>query len=481
MSLIRCLLVSSLLFTMVISAQNKPILYDFNEIPQSLSVNPGVEIDFKWYAGLPLLSGVSAYAGSNGISVNDIFADDGLDINIKVRERALGGLTPRDEFSATVQLEYLHGGFRAADPSIFYSFGGYLEMDNSTYWPQDYARLVFDGNADQLDEKFDLSDLKSRGAMVNVLHFGINKKIDRTLTIGVRGKLYSGIVDYSSTANNGYLVNTEGQNNRIATTLDADLLLRTSGLQALEEAGDSGTANSELVKRAFFGGDLGLGVDLGFTYHLSDRTTVTGSVLDLGFMYHYSDPKSYSLNGKATIEGIEIDILEDFGSLNRDFWQDLVDDVETLVPFETDTKSYITFRPTKLYASIRNDFGEPVDNAGSQLNCDCTAGSSGGGELRTKYRNSIGGQLYMINRPRGPQMALSGFYTRRLGNFLALKGTYTIDKFSYTNVGLGVNLQAGPLNFYVMADNLLSYNNIAATNYASFQFGLNIISWGRTK
>ncbi|MGB3145345.1 MAG: DUF5723 family protein, partial [Maribacter sp.] len=88
-------------------------------------------------------------------------------------------------------------------------------------------------------------------------------------------------------------------------------------------------------------------------------------------------------------------------------------------------------------------------------------------------------QLYMINRPRGPQAALTGFYTKRIGNIMALKATYTADKFSWTNFGLGINLQTGPINLYFMADNLLSYQNIAASNYASFQFGLNIISWGK--
>jgi len=85
--------------------------------------------------------------------------------------------------------------------------------------------------------------------------------------------------------------------------------------------------------------------------------------------------------------------------------------------------------------------------------------------------------LYAINRPRGPQTAITAFYQRRVGNIMALKATYTADKFSYTNLGLGLNLQAGPVNLYVMADNLLSYQNIAASNYASFQLGLNIISW----
>ncbi|WP_089259432.1 DUF5723 family protein [Maribacter sedimenticola] len=481
MSLSRLLSIIFIMFTLGARAQNKQILYDFNEIPQSLNLNPGMETDFKWFAGIPFLSGISGYAGSNNISVNDIFADDGLDINLKIRERALNVLTPKDEFSSTIQLEYINGGFRSADPTIFYSFGGYLELDNITYWPQDYASLIFDGNADQLDREYDLSDLKSRGSMVNVMHFGINKRMDRNLTLGVRAKLYSGIVDYSTSTNKGYFRNTIGQNNRIATTLSADLMLRTSGIEAFDQAADDDAVSSEFIKRAFLGGDLGLGLDVGFTYHLSERTTLTGSILDLGFMHHSNSAKTYSLEGRATVEGIQIDILEDFANLNTDFWQNLVDEVEAAIPFNTDTKSYISFRPTKLYGSIRNDFGEPVGNTGGRLDCNCTVGSSGGGELRMAYRNSIGAQIYMINRPRGPQVALTGFYTRRIGNIIALKATYTADKFTYTNVGLGLNIQAGPVNLYAMADNLLSYRNLAASHYASFQFGMNIISWGAKK
>ena len=477
MKLKRWFLFTLLFICWGIYAQNRQILYDFNEIPQSLMVNPGTETDFKWYVGVPLISGISGYAGSNGISVNDIFADDGIDINLKVRERALGLLRPNDELSATAQLEYFNVGFRSANTGIFYSFGGYLEMDNITYWPQDYAYLAFDGNAGQLERKFDLGDLTSRGSLLNVMHFGINKNINRNITLGVRGKIYSGMADYSTTKNKGYLLNTQGENNILATTLDADMMLRTSGFQVLSDAGDNGTLPGTFMKRAFFGGDLGLGLDLGFTYHLSAKTTITGSILDLGFLYHANDPKNYSLSGNATVEGIQINVLQQFSDLNRDFWQDLVDDIEAEIPFDTDTKSYVTFRPTKLYGSVRHDYGKLVSGSSRAFDCDCTAGSAGSKELRAKYRNSIGAQLYLINRPRGPQAALTGFYTKRIGNIMALKATYTADKFSWTNIGLGINLQAGPINLYLMADNLLSYQNIAASNYASFQFGLNIISW----
>lgn len=461
-----------------LQGQNKQLLYDFSEIPQSLMVNPGTENDFEWYSGIPLFSGIAANAGSSGVAVNDIFAADGLDINDKVRERMVAGLTTSDEFMGNVQLELLNFGFRSSNPSIFYSFGAYLELDNSTYWPKDYAVLAFEGNAGQLDRRFDLGDLRSRGSLVNVFHFGINKRINGNLTVGARGKIYSAIADYNSSRNSGYLLNTEGENNLLATTLDANLKLRSSGFGALTNAERDGNIESEFIKRAFFGGDLGLGLDVGFSYNLNARTVVTGSLLDIGLIYHSNDVYTYSLAGNATVEGIEINVLEDASNLNRAFWQDLVDEVEELIPFETSNEGYIAFRPTKLNISLRHDFGERLAPKSSTVDCDCTANGSGN-SARVKYRNSVGGQLFAINRPRGPQTALTGFYLRRLGNFMAVKATYTVDKFSKTNLGLGLNLQAGPVNFYVMADNLLSYQNVAASNYASFQLGLNIISWGK--
>jgi hypothetical protein len=62
---------------------------------------------------------------------------------------------------------------------------------------------------------------------------------------------------------------------------------------------------------------------------------------------------------------------------------------------------------------------------------------------------------------------------------MAVKATYTVNKFSATNVGLGLNLQAGPVEFYLLADNLLAYRNLADAHFASLQFGLNILSWSR--
>ena len=84
-------------------------------------------------------------------------------------------------------------------------------------------------------------------------------------------------------------------------------------------------------------------------------------------------------------------------------------------------------------------------------------------------------QLFAIGRSRRPQLSLTAFYQRRLFNFLSGKVTYTADGFSKTNIGVGLSSHIGNINFYIMADNLLEYQNLAKSNYASVQLGFNYI------
>lgn len=470
-----------LLGSATLAAQHKQLLYDFYEIPQSLMINPGVKTPYKWHAGAPLLSGIGFQAGANGISVNDLFANDGIDFTTKVRDRAINGLSPRDEFGGSGQIEIFSGGFRSANrPNDYYSFGMYGEGFASVFWPRDLAILAFEGNANNLNRRFDLGHLKVQGEAVNVFHFGVNRKLNDKWNVGLRGKIYSSVFEFKSTRNSGYFITTEGTNNILANTLVADLKLQTSGVSRfLEIIDDSNgiSAQEELPKwllgRSFFGGNLGIGADFGFTYQLNQNTILTGSLLDVGFIYHTNGLENYSLNGAVTNEGVEIFLPEDLFQGNTDLWQELVDDIEALVPYDINEEPFLSVRPIKLNASIRYNFGE----AGLKTeDCYCDYQSVATTD-RFDYLNAVGGHLSMINRARGPQAALTAFYQRRFGSILALKGTYTVDKYSMTNLGLGLNLQAGPVNFYVLADNLLGYQNLADSHYASFQFGFNIISW----
>ena len=463
-------------------AQNKQLLYDFNEIPQALMLNPGMKTSQQWHTGIPVLSGLSFQAATSGVTVNDLFADDGVDFTTKVQERLLDVMTQKDDFSSTSQIEGFNVGFRGRNrPDDYYSFGMYGEMDIISYWPKDLAILAFEGNGgNNIGRSFDLGDLKLRGEMVNVFHFGINRKVNNTLTIGARAKLYSSIFQFQSTKNSGSFRTVEGQNNIYTSTIVADMQLQTAGVKGFYDIIDEDTGTTQkdvtslFTERVLLGGNLGLGFDMGFTHHLNPQTTITGSILDVGFIYNSKDVWNYTFEGVASTEGITVFLPEDIDDVDNDLWQELVDEIDAALPHGENQSGYISFRPIKAYGSIRYDWGE----ARNSLFDNCGCGINAGGRTNSDfYRNSVGGQLFMIKRPRGVQAALTGFYQKRLGRTLSLKTTYTVDKYSWTNIGLGLNLQAGPINFYVLGDNLLSYGNIADSHYASLQFGFNIISW----
>lgn len=460
-------------------AQHKPLLYDFNPVPQGLMLNPGMEAEQDWFVGVPMVSGLFAQAGSSGVTVNDLFANDGIDFNQKIRERAIYSMSQRDEFSGTYQVEIFYAGIRFKNrPEDLFTIGLYNEGLNVTYWPKDLAILLFEGNADQYGRQFDLSHLNSMGEVLNVYHIGLTRTLNREWTVGIRGKLYAGMMDYRTVNNSGFFLTDEGQRNLVSNTLVAAMEMRTSGISDFLDGGgvaDNSVLLKRYAKRGMVWGDLGLGIDLGFTHHLSEQTVLTASLLDLGFVHHGSDPYNYTLNGSATVEGVEIILPGALADPDADVWQDLVDEVDGLVPFEENQESYTSMRPLKMYASLRHNWGEPFLR-GDDCECSYKPGATRGSY---GYTNGVGGMLFMINRPLGPQIALSGFYQRRIGNNLALKTTYTIDKFSATNIGLGMAGRIGPVQLYLMADNLLAYSNLADAHTLSFQFGLNIVSSGR--
>ena len=51
-------------------AQNMQILYDFDQLPQTLMLNPGSIVDYDKHIGVPFLSNVYAMGGASSRDVN---------------------------------------------------------------------------------------------------------------------------------------------------------------------------------------------------------------------------------------------------------------------------------------------------------------------------------------------------------------------------------------------------------------------------
>ena len=292
-------------------SQNKQILYNFTTIPQSLMTNPGADVNYKWYAGVPILSGISINMGSTGFSAYDLFAKEGVDFNLKL-QKLLSSTSAKDWLAINQQLELFNGGFRIGtdENKAYLSFGLHQELDFFGYVPHDVAVLAINGNKDYLGKHFNLGDIKAKAELLSVFHIGYHKKIQDNLILGLRAKIYSSIFNASSINNSGYIYTAPSTDAFYTQTIYSDLQLNTSGAGAFASGNYNGNAATDLKKGILMGGNLGLGVDFGVTFYPQPNLQITASLLDLGFVNHTKNIKNFTYKGIYKPNGAEIAIKE---------------------------------------------------------------------------------------------------------------------------------------------------------------------------
>jgi hypothetical protein len=452
-----------LIFTAtVFNSQNKQVLYNFAELPQTLLLNPGAETNFKFHIGVPLLSGISSEFGSTGFSVSDLFAVDNKNINDKV-STVINKIGNRDHVKFNFQLDVFNAGYRYND-NIYFSFGFYEEVDGISYFPKDLLILFTEGNSNSkyLNKSFNVSNLLYKVDVLGVFHFGVTKKINEKLTFGTRFKIYSSALNMETSHNSGTLTTVNGSNNIYTHYIDnVNINLKTSGI--VDQNQKYIKNPKDYLKKTFLSGNLGLGLDVGLTYHISDQLEFTGSIVDFGFIKHKKNIKNSFLKGNYVFEGLEFGYNSSNSSDPTNSWDELNSDIKEKLPSGDNQDAYISWRPTKINTSLKYSFGEKR----SKLCYN--------DKYKDFYTNALGVQLYTIFRPLSPQLALTGFYETSFSQKLHAKITYTLDDYSFYNIGAGLSAQLGKLNVYGMVDNIAQFRDIATANNISFQLGINLI------
>lgn len=437
-----------------ISAQNKQLLYNVNSLPQNLMTNPGGETRFDMHAGLPFFSHLSFSAGSSGVSMYDIFGGKESDVNENINN-SLISITDKDFFSVRDQIELVFLGWRDNSQNYF-SAGVYQETDVFAYFPKDIAVLAWEGNQNQ--KNFHLSDLAFTGEVLNVFHFGATHYFSEDLNIGVRGKVYSSVFNVRSVDNKGDFFSSGSSANNVSRPIlrKVDILVKTSGLDPLlnSETMTDKELLGQFKSQAFLGGNIGFGIDLGFTYFLDKHYRITGSILDLGMINHSEDVKTFRYSGEfdATSQSTLDPDHPDSGELGEYFQEEELGD------------PYVSFRPVKLNASIDYGFEEELEP------CKCREPIG-----RRRYLNHVGFQLFSMKRPKGFVHAATLSFDRKFSDNFFGKLTYTADAFSFSNIGLLLSGRFSNFNLYLAADNLLDYPNLAKARNASVQVGFQFI------
>ncbi|WP_196885284.1 DUF5723 family protein [Aureivirga sp. CE67] len=444
-------------------AQQKSVLYDFRAIPQSQLLNPSIIPEYKYHIGFPALSGIYTNVGLKNVSIYDVFSKNNTDFVEKLREIAYD-LDKNDYFEINQQMDIINVGFHLPKSKIYLSAGIYQELDVFMHYPEDAVHFFFEGTS-ILDKRYNLGDITVKGELLGVLHFGAAKKVNEKLTLGGRLKLYSSAANIKLTNSRGTYYTSQGTDNYYSHNFeDVYIKLQTSGI--IYNDNDADPTAGDYVRNTFFGGGLGLGLDGGFTYDVTDQWRVTGSFQDLGFVNNSVHNKSYIADGDFSTQGIDFQFNPDEP---LDYWQQLEDDFDESIPRDTIYSSYTTMRPLKLNASASYRF-HIMEKCGCYNTID-----------DIEYREEVGGQIYTVFRPKKPRLALTAFYSRRLFRNLYSKITYTVDSYSYTNVGIGLSAKFGLFQMYGIFDNVLEVANIYKSNQLGLQFGMNFIIDGKNK
>jgi len=438
-----------LLFVIAIQAQQH-IAFSFGETPQTLMLNPGSETNYKSHYGIPVLSNFQLTIGNTGFQMGDLFSNDSRSFNEKF-EKVLNQLEPDDYINLNTKVDVLSFGYRYNNKT-YISGGFYEELDLMVYFPKDAIEGLYYGNDPFFNRSFSISQAIMKADLMGVLHAGISKKIDEKLTIGGRFKIYSSSLNVETNNNSGSITTTTNNTNITRLTLqNLDAGVSTSGIDNIEE---------DVLSNTFLGGNLGIGFDVGLTYHFSPQIEFTGSILDLGFVKHSKNTRNFSAKGNYVLDGINFEYNSD-DPIN--YWKQLEQDIDARIPNEENEDAYTSWRPMKINAALKYSFGE-------RRNKFCYTKTH-----KQYYYNSIGFQIHTIMRPLKPQFSFTSFYEKSLSQKIHTKFTHTINDYSSTIFGAGASLQLGKLHVFGALDNVLGVRDLSTLNTISLNFGLNII------
>lgn len=475
---LKCIFILMLAFTFGrVSAQNSQVLY-FMNLPQNHLVNPALRPSNSVYIGLPVVSGINLNINNNFVNFSDVimkgqpkdsiisFLHPGYNV-----DKFLAKIKDKNSLEPEATFQLLGVGFSVGkDSYIFLDINDRIE--GNFVLPGDLFRLALKGNEGFVGSKIDLSSLRADMKYYREFGVGISRNYTDKLRIGIKGKLLFGIADASIDNNSlGITVNDD-----FSHTLNADMSVNMSGPVSVfmdskhnidSIVFDDNRLNTASGRNDFFSGkkNMGLGLDIGATYDLTDKIVLSAAITDLGFIRWKKDVTNLTAKNQFKFSGLNmLDVINGSKTIDE-VGQDMLD-------------------------SLKNAF--TVSNTKSPFTTYLPFGISFGGSYNVTKKISFGFLSY--SRIIGKQIreALTLSANINLGSSLSTSVSYTAANHRYDNLGAGLALRAGITQFYLLADRIpLIWNRIkddnsnmvipANWNTVNLRLGMNLVFGNRVK
>ncbi|MGI9159908.1 MAG: DUF5723 family protein, partial [Saprospiraceae bacterium] len=213
----------------------------------------------------------------------------------------------------------------------------------------------------------------------------------------------------------------------------------------IETAGLGFDLRTEVAKGKLFSQNRGVAFDLGASMQLGARLTLSVGALDLGGRINWSSNAQYfASKGAYQYEGVRFpgtDIINAADSIRFDAQLDTLNDI---FRFEKTAQAFETELPLRLYA---------------------------GSSFRLSDRWTFGAVFFHQNSARRSTTSFGLNALWRPLDWLSLGGMYSVNDRSAANLGFRVGLHPGPLQLYLVSDNLLNVFTPYSAPVVNFRAG----------
>ncbi len=433
------------IWSYTLSAQQDLTLYNMEMNPQRLSVNPAFFPAYsKVNIGLPVISSTYFNLSNSGFKYSDLVKHYNNDPRYKDSlyvdyNNMLSKLKANNYLTTALQIDILSFGF--AVKKNYFSFNITEKANFSFRYPKGFMQFIGQGNGGLLgqDVNFNFG--------IDFTHYreyglGYSRKVNDKLTVGGKVKYLYGMENVQ-TETSDISVNTDPTN--FAITAQANVKINSS----------INTGNFNASQYLFKKKNNGMGIDLGAEYKLNDKFSFSGSLIDLGFIKWNQDVTTYQSanpNSKFVFQGLDMNQLINADS-SKNPTKIVTDSLNKMMKIDTIHKSYTTHLSSKIYLGANYNLTDKI-----------------------KTGVLFYGQIY--DKQIHPALALS--YNQIVGRWLNYSLSYSMYNRSYNNIGVGLGLNIGSVQWYMISDNLLGAIFPQNTKNIHLHAGVNL-RFGRAK
>jgi hypothetical protein len=426
----------------VLQAQQSNTLFFMHSLPESNFINPAVQIECKWFVGLPVISSVHLHASNSGFTAAQLLKKNDAGGYRVDADNVLNKLANRNLLTTELHTTILALGLHRDD--YYYTFT-IMEKDNlAIMYSRDAIGFALKGNT-----QFEGQWINFRGTGILYNHvreyaFGISKVKNSKLTLGARARLLFGKLNLTTGRTQISMYTQENTfdllfdvNARFNSSLPYSMGVGGQNIYRFNHMYDAGFSTYFFNRR-----NPGVAVDLGFIYKYSDRLTYSGSLLDLGMILYRSNLTNYSVRGNYLYRGPIADSI-----LTEHYLWDVFDGLNA------NTRVHLGYDPYVFVLDPRLYLGATY-----------------------RFNNRYYGNLLLYNRflPVKIQTSVTASVTTKLLKNLEASVSWSYMNRSVANLGIGFGYGKTPVQIYLVSDNVLGFILPMSTKNVNLRFGLNL-------